>query len=98
MILCLSSSNLYLTHPLLQPCLPLQLSKATAYGPSGLRVQHILDALDANLPTSIDSLLCQVIKINLLITGNVPAALAPYLAGGNLTALLKLKELGWNVI
>ena len=41
------------------------------------------------------SLLRQV--INLLITGKVPAALAPYLAGGNLTALMKLKELGWDV-
>eukprot|EP00731_Ephydatia_muelleri_P035300 Em0113g2a len=35
--------------------------------------------------------------VNLLITGEVPAALAPYLAGGNLTALMKLKELGWDV-
>eukprot|EP00731_Ephydatia_muelleri_P017808 Em0010g906a len=69
--------------------------KATACGPSDLRVQHLIDALDATLPTSIDSLLRQV--INLLITSKVPAALAPYLAGGNLTALMKLKELGWDV-
>ena len=69
--------------------------KATACGPSGLRVQHLIDALDATQPTSIDSLLRQV--INLLITGKVPAALAPYLASGNLTALMKLKELGWDV-
>ena len=62
--------------------------KATACGPSGLRVQHLIDALDATLPTSIDSLLRQV--INLLITGKVPAALA-------LTALMKLEELGWDV-
>ena len=55
----------------------------------------IIDALDATLPTSIDSLLRQV--INLLITRKVPAALAPYLADGNLTALMKLKELGWDV-
>ena len=59
------------------------------------RVQHLIDALDATLPTSIDSLLHQV--VNLLITGEVPAALAPYLAGGNLTAIMKLKELGWDV-
>ena len=58
---------------------------------SGLWVQHVIDALDATLPTSIDSLLCQV--INLLITGKVPAPLAPYLAGGNLTALMKLRSL-----
>ena len=66
--------------------------KATACGPSGLRVQH---QIDATLPTSIDSLLRQV--VNLLITGKVPAAIAPYLAGGNLTALMKLKQIGWDV-
>ena len=66
--------------------------KATTCGPSGLRVQHLLDAVDATLPTSIDSLLRQV--INLLITGKVPAAISPYLAGGNLTALMKLKQIG----
>ena len=69
--------------------------KATACGPFGLRVQHVIDALDATLPTSIDSLLRQV--INLLITGKVPAAIAPYLAGGNLTALMKLKQIGLDV-
>ena len=71
----------------------LSFPKATAYLTAP---QVSRDALDAILPTSIDSLLYLQV-INLLITGNVPAALAPYLAGGNLTALLKLKELGWNV-
>ena len=56
----------------------------------GLWAQHLFDALDAILPTSLDSLLCQV--INLLITGNVPAALAPYLADGNVTALFEAQR------
>ena len=49
--------------------------KATACGPSGLRVQHLIDALNATLPTSIDSLLRQV--INLLITGTFLLLLPP---------------------
>ena len=69
--------------------------KGTACGPSGLRVQHLLDALDSRLPISMESLLHQV--VNILLAGNAPTTLSPYLAGGNLTSLLKSKGTGWDV-
>ena len=41
--------------------------KGTVCGPSGMRVQHLIDALDAVLPTSIERLLRQV--LNILLAG-----------------------------
>ena len=69
--------------------------KGTACGPSGLRVQHLLDALDSRLPISMESLLHQV--VNILLAGNAPTTRSSYLAGGNLTSLLKFKGTGWDV-
>ena len=63
--------------------------KDTAAGPSGLRIQHLLDAATIPLPTSICSALRDV--VNLLASGNVPSQVSTYLAGGSLTALNKVK-------
>ena len=35
--------------------------------------------------------------VNILLAGNAPTTLSPYLAGGNLTSLLKSKGTGWDV-
>ena len=64
--------------------------KDTAAGPSGLRIQHLLDAATIPLPTSICSALRDV--VNLLASGNVPSQVSTYLAGGSLTALNKVKQ------
>ncbi|KAL5517537.1 hypothetical protein EMCRGX_G003096 [Ephydatia muelleri] len=61
--------------------------KDTAAGPSGLRIQHLLDAATIPLPTSICSALRDV--VNLMASGNVPSQVSTYLAGGSLTALNK---------
>ena len=68
--------------------------KGTACGSSGLRVQHFLDALDSRPPKAIsmESLLHQV--VNILLAGNAPTTLSPYLAGGNMASLLKPKGTG----
>eukprot|EP00731_Ephydatia_muelleri_P000639 Em0001g639a len=63
--------------------------KGTAAGPSGLRVQHLLDAASIPLPTTIGSLLRRV--VNLLVSGKVPQEVSLFMAGGSLTALSKLK-------
>ena len=69
---------------------------ATACGPSGMRVQHLLDAMKATLPLgSLQTTLYRV--VNMLLAGQAPACLAPLIARGNLTALLKTKESGWDV-
>ena len=60
-----------------------------------MRVQHLIDAMDAVLPTSIESLLRQV--MNILLAGKAPMVLAPFLAGASLTALLKPKAQGWDI-
>ena len=64
--------------------------KGTAAGPSGLRIQHLLDAALTPLPTSI----CATLKdtINLLASGKAPPLVARFLAGGRLIALNKLKD------
>ena len=61
--------------------------KATACGPSGLRMQHLLDAAEVQVPTSISSSLKDI--VNLLASGKVPSCVSKYLAGGSLTALVK---------
>ena len=58
--------------------------KGTAAGPSGLRVQHLLDAASIPLPTTICSLLRRV--VNLLVSGKVPQEVSLFTAGGSLTA------------
>ena len=63
------------------------LSKAIACGPSGLRIQHLLDAAEVPVPTSISSSLKDI--VNLLASGKVPSCVSKYLAGGSLTALVK---------
>ena len=64
--------------------------KATACSPSMLRMQHLKDVTRSafqNCDTQLPSLLQQLV-----------ISLAPYLAGGNLVALMKIKEGGeWDV-
>ena len=61
--------------------------KGTAAGPSGLRVQHLADALTA---THKDAVLEQLAAaVNLLANARAPAAVATYLAGANLVAFRK---------
>ncbi|KAL5478144.1 hypothetical protein EMCRGX_G025033 [Ephydatia muelleri] len=61
--------------------------KASAAGPTGLRIQHLLDVAEVPVPTSICSLLRGV--INLLASGQAPAAISQYMASGSLVALRK---------
>ena len=62
----------------------------TACGPSGLRIQHLIDAVEGHLPISICSSLRAV--INILASGKA-TSISRYLAGGgSLTALIKNKE------
>mgnify|MGYP003460779833 FL=1 len=63
--------------------------KGSAAGPSGLRIQHLLDAASIPLPTSICSSLKDV--VNLLSSGKAPTSVSTFLAGGSLTALNKFK-------
>ena len=50
-----------------------------------MRIQHLLDAVEVQLPTSLSSLLLGV--VNLLAVWKAPQEVALYLAGGRLTAL-----------
>ena len=63
--------------------------RGTSAGPSGLGVQHLLDVVGIPLPSP----LCISLKsvVNLLASGKVPFEVSRYLAGGNLTALKKIK-------
>ena len=61
--------------------------KLTAAGPSGMHVQHLLDAVNIPLPTSSLHHL-----VNLLAAAKAPSQLSIYLAAGNLTALSKNKS------
>ena len=63
--------------------------KLSAAGPSGLRIQHLIDAAEVPLQTPILQLLRKV--INILASGKAPADVSIFLAGGNLTALQKSK-------
>eukprot|EP00731_Ephydatia_muelleri_P017587 Em0010g685a len=63
--------------------------KESAAGPSGLRIQHLLDAASIPLPTSICSSLRDL--VNLLSSGMAPTSVSTCLAGGSLTALNKFK-------
>ena len=64
--------------------------KGTACGPSGLRIQHLLDAAQVHLPIPICSSLRGVVDI--LASGRAPVSVSKFLAGGSLTALVKNKE------
>ena len=61
--------------------------KASACGPSGLRIQHLLDAAEVHLPTPICPSLREVVC--LLASGRAPVEVAKFLAGGSLVALIK---------
>eukprot|EP00731_Ephydatia_muelleri_P004695 Em0002g871a len=61
--------------------------KLTAAGPSGLRIQHLIDAAEVPLQTPLLHTLHAV--INLLISGSAPLDVAIFLAEGNLTVLNK---------
>ena len=72
--------------------------KACAAGPTGQRIQHLLDVAEVPVPTSICSFLQGVINIlasflqgviNILASGQAPAAISQYMAGGRLVALRK---------
>ena len=62
-------------------------SKLTGAGPTGLRIQHFIDAADVPLSCSILQSLKGV--VNILVAGRAPSMIASFLAGGNLTALAK---------
>ena len=59
--------------------------KGTAAGPSGLRVQHLIDAAQIPLPIPISTTLRDV--VNLFAAGKAPLSVARFLAGGSITAL-----------
>jgi hypothetical protein len=59
----------------------------TACGPSGLRAQHLVDACEATMPVSLLTTMRHV--INILLRGDAPPKLAPFLSGANVTALIK---------
>jgi hypothetical protein len=61
----------------------------TACGPSGLRVEHLLEACEASLPVAFHTTLRHF--INHLIAGKAPPTIAPLFAGAALTALKKSK-------
>ena len=63
--------------------------KDTACGPSGLRIQHLIEAAEVPLQFPICAVLREV--VNLLISGKVPVQVTRFLAGGNLVALEKNK-------
>ena len=63
--------------------------KDTACGPSGLRIQHLIEAAEVPLQFPICAVLREM--VNMLISGKVPVQVARFLAGGNLVALEKNK-------
>eukprot|EP00731_Ephydatia_muelleri_P015149 Em0008g869a len=64
--------------------------KGTACGPSGLRIQHVLDSAQIHLSVPLCSSLRGVVDI--LASGRAPISVSKFLAGGSLTALVKNKE------
>ena len=50
-------------------------------------LQHLVDAAEVPMPTSICSSLRDI--VNLLSLGKVPSDISKYLAGGSLTAIVK---------
>lgn len=64
-------------------------SKEVGTDGTNFRIQHLLDAKDAHLPSPYLPRLRAV--INLLLAGKAPQEIQPYLAGARLTALAKGK-------
>ena len=67
--------------------------KDTAAGPSGLRVQHLLDAASIPLATSICSSLKSIVNLIHVASGKAPNDIAKFLVGEALTALNKIARL-----
>jgi hypothetical protein len=68
----------------------LSFPRGTAAGPSNLRVEHLLNAVSCPSPTIGDSTLQSLTSvINVLMCGNVPPSIAPFLSGANLFPLKK---------
>ena len=67
-----------------------QFPRHSASGPSGLRIQHLIDAAEIHMATPICASLRAV--VNILAGGKAPAEVAKYLDGGSLTALIKNEE------
>ena len=64
-----------------------QFPRDSACSPSGLRIQHLIEAAEVHLPISICSSLRAI--VNILADGRAPIGVAKFLAGGSLTALMK---------
>ncbi|KAL5483840.1 hypothetical protein EMCRGX_G020256 [Ephydatia muelleri] len=64
-------------------------TKGTSAGPSGLSIQHLLDAASVPLQTPI----CDSLKgvVNILASGKAPKSVSAFLSGGRLIALNKGK-------
>ena len=62
----------------------------TACGPSGLRIQHLIDAAQLRYTCLFCSSLRAV--INILASGKAALPISRYLASGSLTALIKNKK------
>ncbi|KAL5515630.1 hypothetical protein EMCRGX_G000825 [Ephydatia muelleri] len=67
-----------------------QFPRDSACGPSGLRIQHLIEAAEVHLPISICSSLRAI--VNILADGRAPIGVAKFLAGGSPTALMKNEE------
>ena len=67
-----------------------QFPRNCARSPSGLQIQHLIDAAEVHLATPICASLRAM--VNILARGRAPAEVAKYLAGGSLTALIKNEE------
>ena len=67
-----------------------QFPRDSACSPSGLRIQHLIEAAEVHLPISICSSLRAI--VNILADGRAPIGIAKFLAGGSLTALMKNEE------
>ena len=70
-------------------CILRSFQKETASGPSGLQVEHLLDAAEVPILTPICSSLKGIVI--LLASGKVLKAVSKFIAGGNLVALSKVK-------
>ena len=67
-----------------------QFPRDSVCGPSGLRIQHLIEVAEVHLPISICSSLRAI--VNILAVGRAPNGVAKFLAGGSLTALMKNEE------
>ena len=64
--------------------------RGTSPGASGLRAQHLLDAVSGHTAPSAELCLNTLTRfMNFLLSGKAPPVLAPWLCGAPLTALLK---------